>query len=101
RWHPPTSTPFPYTTLFRSICANADQWPLVQRVARQDAGERVRGSLGALVRSLVNALAIRSASLSNELLERNPGLLPLVDGIDATDRKSTRLNSSHVSISYA
>src|SRR5699024_12557709 len=64
---PPPSTPFPYTTLFRSPPGQAG------------VGQRCLGLLPQRVHHG----------------ERGP--LPT----DLLDRKSTRLNSSHVSISYA
>src|SRR5436305_8353605 len=68
---PPRSTLFPYTTLFRS--------PRLEHVlvpeARQDRGDRRLADLAAVP--------------------------PAVRGEQAGDRKSTRLNSSHVRISYA
>src|SRR5437870_10803484 len=63
---PPTSTLFPYTTLFRSAVALA----------------RLFTGVG------------RPAMLATKLL---PGFTRL----NRLDRKSTRLNSSHVAISYA
>src|SRR5690349_23004288 len=73
---PPRSTLFPYTTLFRS-----------------DLGDgRLEDDLGPL------ALDVLLAPLPH-----HPGsvlgVLELLD--EAGDRKSTRLNSSHVEISYA
>src|SRR5690242_21192830 len=77
---PPRSTLFPYTTLFRSekLLTN-----LRARATRD---------------GIVKALALRGA-LKEELL----ALLgtPAEPTYDAKDRKSTRLNSSHMSISYA
>src|SRR5438309_9245164 len=70
---PPRSTLFPYTTLFRSI-----------------GGGNCRS--GAVTIGLGNPLAGGSA-ISNFVGSRR--------GIGAGDRKSTRLNSSHSSISYA
>src|SRR5437868_8989433 len=70
---PPTSTLFPYTTLFRSF--------EVARAVRQQSGSR---------RSLRGA---RRESL--------PDGAEMVRRVRDGDRKSTRLNSSHVSISYA
>src|SRR5690242_21304533 len=81
---PPRSTLFPYTTLFRSTVETAvnalwDAAPLV--------GDRVT-VVGA---GMVGCCVAR-------LLARFPGVrVQLVDA----DRKSTRLNSSHMSISYA
>src|SRR5438067_6283843 len=69
---PPTSTLFPYTTLFRSRPVLYDRG-----VAGLD--DALRSGAG------VARVAVRS------------GRLPAGD----RDRKSTRLNSSHVSISYA
>src|SRR5256885_12473878 len=79
---PPRSTLFPYTTLFRS---------LLERVGHTDR------RLGELAR-----LAARVARL-----DRLDALLQLADVGEvlveprAVDRKSTRLNSSHLVISYA
>src|SRR2546426_4584232 len=78
---PPRSTLFPYTTLFRS------------RLARFPAGREARGQAGRHHRSLGAPLggAERLGPLGGEeepLLFRG-------------DRKSTRLNSSHLVISYA
>src|SRR5207245_10053218 len=72
---PPRPSLFPYTTLFRS------PHPLRLQVAG-DPGERLGLAAGQRVHSL--------ARLAREG----------VDG-EAGDRKSTRLNSSHGSISYA
>src|SRR3712207_7481079 len=76
---PPRSTLFPYTTLFRSP-AYAWSFPLGDGPANVGYGELVSG--GANRAALVEGL--------QRLL---PGVRP--------DRKSTRLNSSHVNISYA
>src|SRR5439155_20654291 len=82
---PPTSTLFPYTTLFRS------------------------GAGGSAVRDVCAADgAVRAARLRGErdLRSRQGRQHPLhaeraVRPARAADRKSTRLNSSHVAISYA
>src|SRR4051812_49547449 len=81
---PPRSTLFPYTTLFRSA-AGGDRPPA------QDGGPR--------------------ASLRGRDRRREPHRATLPRGPDEparqrcsvrfADRKSTRLNSSHMSISYA
>src|SRR3712207_8371974 len=68
---PPRSTLFPYTTLFRST-----EETIVARV-----GEGIVEAIG-------------SAETHSEVLS-NP------NRISKTDRKSTRLNSSHANISYA
>src|SRR5690349_22989266 len=70
---PPRSTLFPYTTLFRSLAARRS---LDEVEAGDAARERLRP---------VHGPGPRSAAAPD----------------DAIDRKSTRLNSSHVEISYA
>src|SRR5690606_39921128 len=79
---PPRSTLFPYTTLFRSKGLNqGDVHPII---------------------AAMNVLGYDAATLGNH--EFNYGLDYLdraLEGADFPDRKSTRLNSSHVKISYA
>src|SRR5207249_10758927 len=75
---PPTSTLFPYTTLFRS-----DQWPL----------QIQKGADGKLTTSVVGFVPNVTQSFGGLFTKSSPP--------PGRDRKSTRLNSSHVSISYA
>src|SRR5207244_12927073 len=70
---PPTSTLFPYTTLFRSGCAGST------------------GAPGSALCLPGQGNPTRSASRAQ----------PALPGDDELDRKSTRLNSSHQIISYA
>src|SRR5690242_21120630 len=79
---PPRSTLFPYTTLFRS--AEGDRV-----VRRQDRDLVARGDASAVER----AGHPPGQPLDVGVAERAPGR--------GQDRKSTRLNSSHMSISYA
>src|SRR5436853_3871773 len=73
---PPRSTLFPYTTLFRSWANSAPAAALAASLSgRQDGG----GSIGTSAAPRKNAAC--------------PATL--------RDRKSTRLNSSHLGISYA
>src|SRR5258705_9170458 len=72
---PPRSTLFPYTTLFRSAAALGLRQRAAAGAARGSAGLRAAGDGAAL-----HARDQRAA---------------------AADRKSTRLNSSHLGISYA
>src|SRR5262245_62407118 len=78
---PPISTLFPYTTLFRSAGNRARGSALRHQAAdeRLEVGTRQRVGGGAASR-------------------REPGEQHEVAGVD---RKSTRLNSSHLGISYA
>src|SRR5690606_41828349 len=81
---PPRSTLFPYTTLFRSAVENG---------ADLEALEALAGRLAQLL--LEHAPAADHDALA--ALARGHGELEHA----AEDRKSTRLNSSHVKISYA
>src|SRR5207248_4381581 len=74
---PPRSTLFPYTTLFRSHANGAVDGPQMRRHFSAGSGDVE----------------------SNSLLRLVPCRQGLEDG--AGDRKSTRLNSSHRTISYA
>src|SRR5690242_21022285 len=87
---PPRSTLFPYTTLFRS------EWLSSQL---NGDGDKARLARVAEVWQEINR---RASDVAEYNLERKP-LVFTVFGLlsEATDRKSTRLNSSHMSISYA
>src|SRR5690242_21154943 len=78
---PPRSTLFPYTTLFRSAAAEGIEHDVtwIGRCRDNSFEERAR-----LLRRIAE-----------------PFLCLRVDWLDIGDRKSTRLNSSHMSISYA
>src|SRR5256885_12124256 len=82
---PPRSTLFPYTTLFRS----------------EDLGWSAR----ALDPSDVAARAIEKAALDRDRTQLAPGdyeaVFEELAVAEVLDRKSTRLNSSHLVISYA
>src|SRR5436309_8079457 len=78
---PPRSTLFPYTTLFRSHCCRRDERAVVGRHLAD-------------VRALI-AEEEEQPVLRDRAAERGAVL------IAKEDRKSTRLNSSHVKISYA
>src|SRR5438045_6574731 len=70
---PPRSTLFPYTTLFRSLDGGLAAWRAAGQSVTRDNPRVVPGHI------------------TSE---------PRLDVV-ATDRKSTRLNSSHLGISYA
>src|SRR5262245_65196088 len=85
---PPRSTLFPYTTLFRSA-ARIDRWLFAVRLfkSRSLATQAVSGG-----KVHINGGRIKPAH------SVRPGdVVTFVRG----DRKSTRLNSSHLGISYA
>src|SRR5437762_4341082 len=87
---PPTSTLFPYTTLFRSRARDLELEHLcaIRLDALSVGRDRRRGRPGLLPAA---GAGDRSA------LEHRRGLLERF----SEDRKSTRLNSSHRCISYA
>src|SRR5699024_12750564 len=76
---PPSSTLFPYTTLFRSIVMDEanKKFTLGGKEFHEGDSISIDGTTGNIY----------------------DGIIPTVDA--TIDRKSTRLNSSHVSISYA
>src|SRR5437870_9560901 len=76
---PPRSTLFPYTTLFRSSGSAVPRGRTSTCPPLPRPRDRARGG--------------RGRGRDRERLPRRPGSQP--------DRKSTRLNSSHVAISYA
>src|SRR3712207_8141191 len=84
---PPRSTLFPYTTLFRS---DQDQPSGADRVAGPQDGPEVAG----VAQRLGDDPQRRGAPV--DPVERE-----VERAVDAEDRKSTRLNSSHANISYA
>src|SRR5256885_6565931 len=94
---PPRSTLFPYTTLFRS-----DAVPESRDPDRGDASERLRGARGAGVDRSENPLQ-QHAGVEGRAFAgmRGRAMRDLRDRLRHLDRKSTRLNSSHLVISYA
>src|SRR3989442_11865309 len=84
---PPRSTLFPYTTLFRSLVVDLD----AHVVERRDDGLDLLGIHHVVGQMVVDLGVSEEAALFSELDEV----------LQAGDRKSTRLNSSHVRISYA
>src|SRR5207249_7396552 len=88
---------FPYTTLFRSRRVEA-------MVVRLRFG--LRFVLGLVLRLDLARLVLRFGDLGRRgaavrLLDHRAVLVPELGRVVDVDRKSTRLNSSHVSISYA
>src|SRR5690606_41777008 len=80
---PPRSTLFPYTTLFRSLRLPA---PVLEKLA---------GQLHRIPGHPVNAGDLEDVDLGEHMVQAVAKL------VEQGDRKSTRLNSSHVKISYA
>src|SRR5699024_11973563 len=97
----PTPPLFPYTTLFRS-CTEADNIPApVFDRPNKTPMEAVNGSVSPLPRNLRLIKLVWFEPFGQKMF----GQLIPSSGRETTakrrqDRKSTRLNSSHVSISY-
>src|SRR5256885_8143193 len=89
---PPRSTLFPYTTLFRSFPGPESRDTAVQR-NRLCNKSVTTGRFRRSVWEHVFVPGLRVTELSIERLEAEIASL--------ADRKSTRLNSSHLVISYA
>src|SRR2546422_5763205 len=85
---PPRSTLFPYTTLFRSVIANARFFEMVQHAKEQ--WETAFDALSEGIGVVDEHGSIRRANRALAAMLGSP-----------IDRKSTRLNSSHGYISYA
>src|SRR5690606_41538063 len=79
----PMSSPFPYTTLFRSLVLGGELPP-----TRAEQHDHADGKPALLHRADRSHRVLRGAGFAQEVEQ-------------AGDRKSTRLNSSHVKISYA
>src|SRR5690242_21046008 len=86
---PPRSTLFPYTTLFRS----QDVWPVVETGCVTMNPDN---------RGLRDFIFSRGDHNARELdIVLGCGVNDFFNPVIRLDRKSTRLNSSHMSISYA
>src|SRR5690606_40154450 len=90
---PPTSPLFPYTTLFRSTSRTAGSPGSPPPTCPRSATPTPR--VVSTSTSRQRACATRSSTSTPT--DRRAGH----EGLDLADRKSTRLNSSHVKISYA
>src|SRR5439155_13238744 len=88
---PPRSTLFPYTTLFRSQLAPRAHRPPHRR-ARARGRDRPRHP---------RRLAHAARASGGHARRAGDQLAARSERLRRTDRKSTRLNSSHVAISYA
>src|SRR5690606_40652077 len=87
---PSGSTPFPYTTLFRSHSSQNAEWLQFENFVRAHSDTKfvlIKGNHDILKKEVYEALQLQV--IPQQLVFKN------------LDRKSTRLNSSHVKISYA
>src|SRR5690606_41608647 len=88
----PHISPFPYTTLFRSRYFQRDFRPL---------GSRRTILIQSSYQPIAPKAIITSSTTHTYLLRRSPHSSTDAVMVNRIDRKSTRLNSSHVKISYA
>src|SRR5207302_6788895 len=93
---PPRSTLFPYTTLFRSMVSAAK---LRRAQEAAVAARPYSEKLTELLRGVSATLGDESHPLLRPV--ESPTRIGLIVITSDRDRKSTRLNSSHVKISYA
>src|SRR5689334_23452454 len=87
---PPRSTLFPYTTLFRSSAALAIHEKLIPML----------DNLAKVIETKGNSLRYQTKTGRTHLMDAMPVRFDQ-EMSGWADRKSTRLNSSHSSISYA
>src|SRR5689334_24137579 len=87
---PSRSTLFPYTTLFRSIGSGQEVRDQPRPITPDEQDAMMLKAMAANVSSVAKILKDEKVDLDAELFFTSRG-----------DRKSTRLNSSHSSISYA
>src|SRR5207253_9023940 len=95
---PPTSLLFPYTTLFRS---SIHLTPLSALGMPADVGYTAAEYLAFYERAFGYILELNRRGVQLAEATASTFLGKMLTSGDATDRKSTRLNSSHVAISYA
>src|SRR5690606_40708145 len=94
---PPNSTLFPYTTLFRSTIEYGGGLRVLTETFSIDNCTLTNNVSGATTSAVIQ-LSRGMPQITNNTISFNEN--PAI-GSAAKDRKSTRLNSSHVKISYA
>src|SRR5690606_40660268 len=95
----PTAALFPYTTLFRSF---GGRWANFENEAMRPDLEQNAGLTPKRYVMVVDSGGGPLCALSPRLRELRFRVVTVPNVADASeDRKSTRLNSSHVKISYA
>src|SRR5699024_12819024 len=92
---------FPYTTLFRSMCRDCGTWCFSEKkVFMRNSTAHQTWTYYENHRDNIFAYAIEVAGMEKGVLMGNLYELDYHTHVKTVDRKSTRLNYSHVSISY-
>src|SRR5699024_12092545 len=95
------SPPFPYTTLFRSDTFTSGGDSRAASLSAKPSGTLILGTFIFNVRgSVITPAKAEAAAVSGLHKYTLSSIVPDRPGKLRGDRKSTRLNSSHVSISY-
>src|SRR5690606_41465307 len=97
----PTSAPFPYTTLFRSGPTAQYKWMTHWDKVDADSVAKAVKEIGADYLVLSTDLGQQGMMTPPDGVENQIAAVKAAGVSDEEDRKSTRLNSSHVKISYA
>src|SRR5207249_12224340 len=97
----PSSTLFPYTTLFRSEARRTEHAVILPHLLPSKATHLDSGGFEMRPRRSNQARSLTSHNEHNPRASARPPspAVPVPDDEHGRDRKSTRLNSSHVSIS--
>src|SRR5205807_8612090 len=98
---PPTPTLFPYTTLFRSLAEGPPSSAEKRKASRRLKASRRKGRVAKDCRP--NTTPTPNFSITGSFLAETQSVENKARGcnFNGGDRKSTRLNSSHLVISYA
>src|SRR5205807_10524854 len=91
---PPRQTLLPYTTLFRSEARTSHS-------SQYAFGNREIEAVADASRLLANAAGVSRHGVGRSVMVENGSSTFVNDALVTGDRKSTRLNSSHLVISYA
>src|SRR5690606_41218300 len=98
---PPRSSPVPYTTLFRSLGALVACSLALRALLREGPASAYHALRQSLGRAILLGLELLVAADIIRTVSSSPTLDDVLVLALIVDRKSTRLNSSHVKISYA
>src|SRR5699024_11492125 len=100
-WRLPTSSLFPYTTLFRSVLDEAPDILLFDEPTFGQDAATTAELMDYVMGVKAKGTAIIFVTHDMNIVDAADCVVVLKQGkVAFSDRKSTRLNSSHVSISY-